>query len=102
MGGRSKEGLDSNGLKGLAKPDYEKIVAMSDTIQDKTSILDKLLPAYRYMVAYYYNVKGDVANAAKYNDLILAVSPTDENAMRNKEPFEKLMKSAAQKGPAKN
>lgn len=102
LGARSKEGLDSAALQGLAKPDYEKIIAIADTVQDKSTVLDKLLPAYRYMVAYYYNVKGDVANAAKYNDLILAVSPTDENALKNKEPFEKLMKSAAQKGPAKN
>ena len=102
LGARSKEGLDSGALQGLAKTDYEKIISIADTIPNKDSILDKLLPAYRYMVAYYYNIKKDVPNAAKYNDLILAVSPTDENALKNKEPFAKLMKGNSQKGPAKN
>jgi tetratricopeptide (TPR) repeat protein len=102
LGGRSKEGLDSGALKGLANSDYERVILMADTIANKDSISDKLLPAYRYFVAYYYNVKGDVAKAAKYNNLILILSPTDENALKNKEPFEKLMRSAAQKGPSKN
>lgn len=102
LGARSKEGLDSAGLNGLAKPDYEQIISMSDTISNKDSISDKLLPSYRYLMAYYYNVKGDVANAAKYNGLVLTLLPTDENALKNKEVFEKLLKSAAQKGPSKN
>ena len=102
LGARSKEGLDSNALRGLAKPNYEKIISIAESIPNKDSIADKLIPAYRYMLAYYYNVKGDVANAAKYNDLILAISPTDENALKNKEAFAKALRGNAQKGPAKN
>lgn len=102
LGARSKEGLDSNALQGLAKPNYEKIISIAESIPNKDSIADKLIPAYRYLLAYYYNVKGDVANAAKYNDLILLISPTDENALKNKDAFAKALKTNAQKGPAKN
>ncbi|MDQ2718514.1 MAG: tetratricopeptide repeat protein [Bacteroidota bacterium] len=95
MGGRSKEGLDSTGAAGLAKPDYEKIIAISDTIADKSTVKDKLIPAYRYMVAYYYNIKHDKENAILYNDKILAVDPADATAIKTKEAL-----SAAARKPA--
>ncbi|MEO9211241.1 MAG: tetratricopeptide repeat protein [Ginsengibacter sp.] len=92
LGARSKEGLDSAGLKGLAKPNYDRIIQLADTIVDKQSIKDKLIPAYRYMVAYYYNVLKDVPNAVKYNDLILVVDPNDATALKTKEAFISVMK----------
>lgn len=91
MGARSKEGLDSAALQGLAKPDYEKIIQLAANMP-LDSIADKLIPAYKYMIAYYYNVKADIPNAAKYNDLVLTVDPNDAAALSNKEAFAQLLK----------
>lgn len=92
LGARSKEGLDPEGTAGLAKSNYNQIIILADTIVDKQSIKDKLIPAYRYMVAYYYNILKDVNNAVKYNDLILTVDPEDATALKTKEAFIAVMK----------
>ncbi|MEO6136451.1 MAG: tetratricopeptide repeat protein [Ginsengibacter sp.] len=92
LGARAKEGIDT-AQTGLAKPEYDKIISLADTVTDKQSIKDKLIPAYRFMVAYYYNLKKDVENANKFNDLILTVDPADATALTNKEAFSKVMKN---------
>ncbi|HEY8659225.1 MAG TPA: tetratricopeptide repeat protein [Hanamia sp.] len=88
LGARSKEGIDSTGALGFAKPDYEKIIQIADTIADKASIKDKLIPAYRYMVAYYYNIKHEKDSAIVYNNKILEVDPTDATALKTKDALE--------------
>src|SRR5690606_21731036 len=95
LGGRSKEGIDTSGTAGLAKPDYEQIIQLADTIADKESIKDKLIPAYRYMVAYYYNILRDAPTANKYNELILTVDPADATALRTKEAFATVLKNSS-------
>jgi tetratricopeptide (TPR) repeat protein len=94
LGARSKEGMDSAGTAGLAKPDYEKIIAIADTVADKASIKDKLIPAYRYMVAYYYNVLKNAETANQFNDKILEVDPADATALKTKEAFSSVLKRA--------
>ena len=88
LGARSKEGIDSSSALGLAKPDYEKIIAIADTMQDKSSIKDKLIPAYRYLVAYFYNIKGDKDSAIAFNNKILEVDPADATALKTKDALE--------------
>ena len=88
LGARSKEGIDSTGALGLAKPDYDKIIQIADTTADKASIKDKLIPAYRYMVAYYYNIKHEKDSAIVYNNKILEVDPTDATALKTKDALE--------------
>ncbi|HEY9340211.1 MAG TPA: tetratricopeptide repeat protein [Hanamia sp.] len=95
LGARSKEGIDTAGTAGLAKPDYEKIIAIADTVADKASIKDKLIPAYRYMVAYYYNVLKNAETANQFNDKILEVDPADATALKTKEAFSSVLKRAA-------
>src|SRR6185437_4935141 len=73
LGARAKEGMDTTYELGLAKPDYEKVIAIGDTTTDKNSVKDKLIPAFRYMVAYYYNIKHNADTALMYNDQILTV-----------------------------
>lgn len=85
MAARAKEGIDTSGALGLAKPDYEKIISLADTVTDKQSIKDKLIPAYRYMVAYSYNIQKDRETAVKFNDKILEVDPADPTALKTKE-----------------
>lgn len=99
LGARSKEGIDT-AQTGLAKGDYEMIIKIADTIQDKQSIKDKLIPAFRYMMAYSYNVQKDIEKALDYNERILSIDPQDELALKNKEvltPILKKQKDAAQK-----
>ncbi|MEP7251792.1 MAG: tetratricopeptide repeat protein [Ginsengibacter sp.] len=85
MGARAKEGIDTSGEQGLARPDYEKVIAIGDTTEDKASVKDKLIPAYRYMVAYSYNVQKDKDTAIQFNDKILAIDPTDATALKTKD-----------------
>lgn len=104
LGARSKEGIDSTGAAGLAKPDYERIIAMADTVTDKSEIKDKLIPAYRYMVAYYYNIKHQTEPAIQFNDKILEVDPADPTALKTKEALNSALKktsSSASTPPAK-
>jgi len=104
LGARAKEGMDSTSELGLAKPDYQKIIEISDTTADKASVKDKLIPAYRYMVAYYYNIKHDKDSAIIYNDKILQVDPTDPTALKTKEALGAVSKktnSSALASPAK-
>ena len=101
LGARAKEGIDT-AQTGLAKTDYDMIIKLSDTIQDKQSVKDKLIPAYRYMVAYYYNIKSDVEKAAANNEKILEIDPEDAIALKNKEAFDiQLKKAKATSGPKK-
>ena len=99
MGARSKEGIDSTSELGLAKPDYEKVIAIADTTTDKAAIKDKLIPAYRYLVAYYYNIKHDKENAIQYNDKILVVDPTDPTALKTKDALNAVPKKPATPAP---
>lgn len=93
LGARAKEGIDSTSELGLALPLYEKVIAIGDTTTDKASIKDKLIPAYRYMVAYYYNIKHDKDNAIRFNDKILEVDPTDPTALKTRDALSSVPKN---------
>ena len=85
MGARTAEGIDTTGEQGLAKPYYQKVIDIADTSADKSTVKDKLIPAYRYMVAYSYNVQKDKETAMQFNDKILAVDPADPTALKTKD-----------------
>jgi tetratricopeptide (TPR) repeat protein len=93
MGGHAKEGIDTSGALGLARPDYQKVIDIADTMQDKSTVKDKLIPSYRYMVAYYYNIKGQADTALMYNNKILEVDPTDATALKTKDALESVIKN---------
>jgi len=83
MGAKSNEGLDSTGANGLAKPFYEKVIAIADTASDKEKVKPNMISAYKYMLAYYYNIKHDKVAAIEWNNKILAVDPNDAQAIAN-------------------
>jgi len=59
-----------------------------------------LIPSYRYMVAYYYNIQHKVDSAIIYNNKILELDPTDATALKTKDALEtvsKQQKDAAEK-----
>lgn len=84
MRARASEGLDSTGVNGLAKPYYDKVIQLTDTAVDKEKVKAQLISAYKYMVAYNYNVKSDRTTALQYTDKILALDPTDATALANR------------------
>ena len=83
MGARAKEGIDSTGANGLAMPDYEKVISIADTSAEKDKVKTNEITAYRYMVAYYYNVKHDKQATIDWNKKILVLDPTDAQAIQN-------------------
>jgi hypothetical protein len=76
----------------MAKPLYQKVIEIGDTIQDKSTIKDKLIPSYRYMVAYYYNIQKQVDSAIIYNNKKLEVDSTDATALKTKDALEQVQK----------
>lgn len=83
MKAHSQEGIDSTGANGLAKDAFEKVIAIADTSADKEKVKAFEITAYKYMLAYYYNVKHDKAAAIEWNDKILALDPNDQQAIQN-------------------
>jgi tetratricopeptide (TPR) repeat protein len=83
MGARAKEGIDSTGANGLAMPDYQKVISIADTSAEKDKVKADEITAYRYMVAYYYNVKHDKQATIEWNKKILVLDPTDAQAIQN-------------------
>lgn len=91
-GAQSNAGIDSTSKLGLAKPYWDKLIAIADTMQNKEPAKNMLIPAYRYMVAYYYLNKNNVDSAYFYTNKILEISPNDPNALDNKTQFEAYLK----------
>lgn len=82
MTAKSKWGIDSTMAQGLANTDFEKAISvgMVDTVKSKAY----LIGSYKYFVAYYANVKKDNAKAVEYCDKIIALDPTDTEAVSNR------------------
>jgi hypothetical protein len=103
LGAHAVEAMDT-AETGKAKPLYEKVIEIGNSIQNKDSIKDKLIPAYRFMVAYYYNIEHQTDSAIIYNDKILEIDPTDATALKTKDALDtvvKQQKEAADKPAAK-
>lgn len=83
MRARASEGVDSTGALGLAKPYYERVIEIADSSTEKDKVKADEITAYRYMVAYYYNVKHDINAAIEWNKKILVLDPADAQALAN-------------------
>lgn len=89
MGARSKEGIDTSGEEGLALADYQQVLAIADTAVDKEKVKDNQIKAYKYILAYNYNIKKDVEAAKAANEKILELDPADAQALSNRDAFNK-------------
>lgn len=92
-GAINKANIDSTSAMGLAIPDYEKIIQLASASTDTVRAKQQLITAYNYMINYYYNVKKDKAKAITYNGKILAIDPTNTQALAN----DKALRSAPAK-----
>ncbi|MDR3610225.1 MAG: tetratricopeptide repeat protein [Ignavibacteriaceae bacterium] len=75
---RSNAQLDISSEKGLAKPFYDKVVALGekDSLKNKTDLLD----AYHYL-GYYYYLQKDNITAKSYFQRALVLAPDDPTAL---------------------
>jgi hypothetical protein len=82
MIGKCSWGIDTTMELGLANAAFEKTIQLSliDTIKFKP----QLLSAYRYFVAYNFNIKKDKVAALLFTDKILALEPNDVEANENR------------------
>lgn len=83
MKAHAEEGIDSTEMNGLAKPSYEKVISIADSSADKDKVKANEITAYRYLVAYYYNVKHDKDSSIYFNSKILELDPNDTQAQTN-------------------
>ena len=99
MKAHAEEGIDTSETLGLARPDYQKVIDIKDTTTDTARIKAYKITAYRYMVAYQYNVKHNKDSALYYNAQILALDPNDAQAQANEKALKALPSQSSQ--PAK-
>ena len=99
MKAHAQEGIDSTEANGLAKPSYEKIISIADTTADKDKVKAAEITAFRYMVAFFYNIKHDKDSAIYYNSKILELDPNDTQAQTNDKALRALPSQPSQ--PAK-
>ena len=99
MSAKSKWGIDTTMAQGLANPDFEKAVTVG--MVDSVKYKPQLTGSYKYFVAYYANVKKDNATAIAYCDKILALDPTDADALNNKQALMTPAKQAKAASPSK-
>ncbi|MEO8413941.1 MAG: tetratricopeptide repeat protein [Ginsengibacter sp.] len=101
MKAHAQEGIDTSGALGLAKTAYEKVIEIADTSSDKSKVLSNEITGYRYMVAYYYNVKHNIDSALHYNSQILVLDPTDQQALTNDKALKVVREQQHGASPAK-
>jgi len=92
MGSISKANIDSTSALGLAIPDYLKVIELAQKSTDSVRGKQQQITAYNYMINYYYNVKKDKIMAISYNDKILAIDPTNSQALTNQKALTAPMK----------
>ncbi len=82
---KANGGIDTTLATGLALNSYLKAIEVGEKATDKTKIKDQLVGAYTFMMQYSFNVKRDQAAAVAYADKALALDPTDQQSIKNKE-----------------
>jgi lipopolysaccharide biosynthesis regulator YciM len=80
-----KANIDSTSALGLALPDYQRLITLAAASPDTARAKQLQIGAYNYMINYYYNVKRDKASAIAANEKILALDPTNAQALANRE-----------------
>lgn len=90
MCGKGNWGIDTVMAQGLANPHFEKAIQVGEAYTDKSKIIPQLVGSYKYMIAYYANIKKDKAIALSYTEKALLVDPSDQELIANKAAIEKM------------
>lgn len=100
MVARSNALIDTTMTLGLAVPAYEKAIAVGEAYTDTSKVRDQLLSSYKYLIAYYFNIKRDKTTALLYADKALVLAPTDAEMIANKEAISKASMAPPKPAPA--
>lgn len=93
--------IDSNSVLGLAVPYYQKTIEIGEKDPTAPNVKNRLMVSYKYFLGYYFNVKKEKDSALVYVDKALALDPTDESMISNKEFIMKYDPNAPPKQAAK-
>lgn len=85
MMGNANSVIDSTGTLGLAAPYFQKTIEIGEKDTTKSTTKTRLKVAYKFFVGYYFNVKKDKDSALIYINKAIALDPTDETLLSNKE-----------------
>ena len=100
MLGNSNALIDSTGALGLAVPYYAKTIQIGESDTTKAGVKTRLINAYKFFVGYHYNNRKDKDSALFFIDKVLALDPTDQSMIQNREFISKNGAPAAQKPAA--
>ncbi len=93
--------IDSTMELGLPKPDFAKVIQLGEPMTDKSKVKTQLMTAYKYMIAYFANIGKNKDSALNYCDRALAVDPTDQETLTNKELIPKMNMNAPPPKPSR-
>ena len=93
--------VDSTGILGLAVPYYQKTIEIGEKDTSKSTTINRLKVSYKFFVGYYFNVKKNKDSALLYVNKALALDPTDQSMISNKEFILKTDPNAPAKQTAK-
>ena len=91
MMGKGFWGIDTVMAMGLATPSFLKAIEVGEAYPDKSKITPNLMGSYKYMIAYSANVEKNKEMALSYCDKALAVDPTDQEVLANKDAISKMV-----------
>ena len=92
--------IDSTGALGLAVPYYAKTIQIGESDTTKAGVKSRLINAYKFFVGYHYNNKKSKDSALFFIDKVLALDPTDQNMIQNREFISKNGAPTTQKPAA--
>ncbi len=101
MQANANSAIDSTSAMGLAIPHYQKTIEIGEKDPTAPNAKNRLMVAYKYFLGYYFNVKKEKDSALIYVDKALALDPTDESMISNKEFIMKYDPNAPAKQAAK-
>lgn len=81
---RSLQAQDTTMAQGLAVDAYKKLAEMAIKI-DSVKFKTQAISSHFYLVQYYNDIKKDKASAINHLDQVLAIDPTNADAIRIKE-----------------
>ena len=81
MRARVNAQMDPDSKLGLAKPYYEKLIELIEPRAEKDATeRARIIESYRYLIAYYFIVKEDKAQAKSYSEKLIQIDPENEIA----------------------
>ncbi|MBK7434076.1 MAG: tetratricopeptide repeat protein [Chitinophagaceae bacterium] len=102
MIGKSYWGIDTTMSLSMANPSFEKAIQVGEAYPDKSKISAQLIGCYKYMIAYFANVKKDKPGALTYCNKTLLINPNDQEVLGNKDAISKMNMNAPPPRPATN